>query len=573
MSDSNFVDNVEEGDESSDVGVSPEYGNPGTIQDENGQPPDVISFDAHDQTGEREADKTSILRFFPLSLPQSPFLVDSTGNPLPAGIQTQAHLRGRFSHSEDSPSLSNAGIAGTNNKEHGTDNVNGTNSKDAIGLIFYRRNKFKVFGTVSIPVTLSGIKRRDSHISRITSLHAELDAIESLEGTPVRVIHSNPKEKGVIASSRLDTASSRSSFRTTLTAEALPRVDLRFDRNNRNDESSLESLQQDPAISVPVCWEKLQFRHATAKKRGTWQYFYLRLTVTATLEDGKSHILSRTQSSAITVRGRSPQSFPSHTNKLNRSGPINARGQPANNFSMTDPTLANMQDQGLPKETTWRNNPMDFASIDCQAILDVDPENLLFYDFSDAGIWNNSNLRWQDSDVKNTEVQEYLGAVDAPMSPVDASINNNHTNNNHDLGYNNNLFIPSLETHLLPSIPNLGSIFNLPHSLSSLSADYSNLPDMSSTPFTSFPLKAGLENNGNISDAIPGFLGDINAENKQSKDLESETDETDDERRTYSYEYIPLSINDWTVPVEAVYVSFTFYSRVPSQVHYSTKLT
>ncbi|OKL57741.1 hypothetical protein UA08_06919 [Talaromyces atroroseus] len=557
MSDPFSVDNVE-GDESSDAGISPEYGNPGTGQDENGLPPDVISFDSHSRIGEREADKTSILRFHPLSLPQSELLVDSVGDPLSSSIQIQAHLRGRFSHSEDSPS----GTVGINNKDHVAEG-----SKDAIGLIFYRRNKFKVFGTVSIPVTLNGIKRRDSHISRITSLHAELDAIESLEGTPVRVIHSNPKDKGINTSSRLDTTSSRSNLKTTLMAEALPRVDLRFDGNGHSEEPP----RHDHAMSVPVCWEKLQFRHATAKKRGTWQYFYLRLTVTATLEDGKSHILSRTQSSAITVRGRSPQSFPSHTSKVNKTRPNNGRGQGMSNFAKTDPILPNMQDHG--KETTWRNSPLDFASIDCQTTLDVAPENLLFYDFSDLGVWNNNNLRWRDSEAQNTEVHEYLDGVDAPISPVNASANSNHPTGSHDLGYSNSLFVPSLDTHLLPSIPNLDSIFNLPHSLSSLSADYSNIPDMPSahsTSFTSFPPKTGLENNGTISTATCFAIKDSSGQNMpKSENPESETDETDDERRTYSYEYIPLSINDWTVPVEAVYRPHGVHARKVQNVEKS----
>jgi hypothetical protein len=36
---------------------------------------------------------------------------------------------------------------------------------------------------------------------------------------------------------------------------------------------------------------------------------------------------------------------------------------------------------------------------------------------------------------------------------------------------------------------------------------------------------------------------------------EEEEEDQEEERNTYSYEYIPLSINDWTVPVGAVYVS------------------
>lgn len=552
MSDIDFVDNVE-GDESSDNGIVSDLGIVGNLQDGNGQTPDILSFDAHDQFQSRTTSNESYLAFQPLPLHQSQPFGDPVDVSICSNIKIQAYLRGRFTHNDEA-SLPNT------HHEHTVDMANGTDDKDTIGLIFYRRNKFKVVGTVSIPTAITGVRHGSPRASRITGLYAELDAIESLEGVAVRLIHTNPKPKMTSTPSQLEPSIDSSDLsRNSMprTTQGLPRVCLWLNKNDRNGESNSDSTENNPGMSIPVFWDKLQFRHATAKKRGTWQYFYLRVTVIATLKDGTSHAISRSQSSAIIVRGRSPQSFPTHISKTMKTGATTGRGQ-----------QAVMRNQDSHKETEWSNSPANFQPTDYNSTFDSVPNNLLFYDFSDLGIWNN-DLQWQDGDEKTEELSA-LNTYHDRESAVNTS-----TNSAHSINYSNNLLIPSSETHLLPSVPNLGSIFNLPESLSSLSANYSNPPDAHGAPlssFTSFALNNGIGGADHPSLISPGSLENPDHETTQPEKPnimgEDESDETDDERRTYSYEYIPLSINDWTVPVDAVYVSSSLLSLMDFHASY-----
>lgn len=537
MSDFDFVDNVED-DESSENGIVSDLGIVATVRDGNGNTPDLLSFDAHDQIQPRAASNESYLTFQPLPLSQIRSPKDSVDVWLSSKIKIQAYLRGRFTHHED------ASLASTHH-ENANDIANGTDEKDRIGLIFYRRNKFKVVGTISVPTAITSVRNESFRASQITGLYAELDAIESLEGVSVRLLHTNPKPKMTSKPSQLQPSIDQndlSRVSTPRTAQGLPRVCLWQDKTDQDTEFGSNSAEENPGLSIPIFWDKLQFRHATAKKRGTWQYFYLRVTVIAILKDGTSHAISRSQSTAITVRGRSPQSFPTHLSKTIKTGCTPGRGHQAAS-----------KNQDNHKETEWINDSINFQSADYNSTFDSVPNNLLFYDFSDLGIWNN-DLQWQDGDEKAGEHSTLNGYLDRE------SAINTSTKNTHDMSHSNSLLMQSTETHLLPSVPNLGSIFNLPDSLSSLSANYSDPHDAHGAPmssFTSFPLNDGIDEAGPSSIILPGSLENLGREitssNKPNTMVEDESDFTDDERRTYSYEYIPLSINDWTVPVDAVY--------------------
>lgn len=407
-----------------------------------------------DASDKRDAESLTALQNLPQSNEYQ--LVDASRNLVSSNIQINAQLRGRFSQSE--------------------------NSADALELIFYRRNKFKVLGTVSIPGGIEAVQVSEiGQLLRITGLHAELDAIESLEGAAVRVLQSPPKDK--------ELTSSRP--RGKKTNEGLCKHGLAY--NGLSEENS-----------VPVAWEKLQFRYATAKKRGTWQCFYLRVTVRATLEDGSSPVLCRAQSAAITVRGRSPQSFPD-TNKKT--------AKPAKH--RVAETQNSMGNHG--RETNELSFPMD-CTVNTS-------DNLLFYNFSDLGTWN-EGMQWQD-DSNGTDSQEYSVALPGEGNENDRSSNNNSNDSSHSL------FIPSMETSLLPSIPDLDSIFNLPNPLSTI-------------PMGNMQMLQNMPTSNSVSESPDG-------------DHDEEQD-SDEERSTFSYEYIPLSINDWTVPVDAVYVSTLFLS-------------
>lgn len=544
MSELDFVDNVEE-DEPSENGIISDLGVVSTVQGGNGHTPDLLSFDAHDQFQSRTGSNESYLIFQPLALSHSQSSKDLVDVSLSPNIKIQAYLRGRFTHNEE------ANLPSTHH-ENAVDIANGTGDKDTIGLIFYRRNKFKVVGTISIPTAITGIRDGSSRASRIIGLYAELDAIESLEGASVRVIHTNPKPKMTSTPLELESSigqSDSSRISTPQTAQGLPRVCLWEDKTDQDGEPSSNPIEDNSGLSIPIFWDKMQFRHATAKKRGTWQYFYLRVTVIAILEDGTSHTISRSQSSAITVRGRSPQSFPAHVSKTIKASSTTGRGHQA---------------VARDQETEWSNGSVNFQSTDCNYTFDSVPNNLLFYDFSDLGIWNN-DLQWEDVDEKAGEVNSLNGYLDRE------SVVNISAKDIHNINHSNSRLIPSSETHLLPSVPNLGSIFNLPDSLSSLSANYSNPQNSHGatlSSFAPFPPNDGIDEAEPSSLISPGSLENLGREITSSDNpntmVEDESDFTDDERRTYSYEYIPLSINDWTVPVDAVYVSIEFLSLTGS---------
>ncbi|KAF5018017.1 hypothetical protein F66182_10022, partial [Fusarium sp. NRRL 66182] len=187
---------------------------------------------------------------------------------------------------------------------------------------------------------------------------------------------------------------------TPRTAQGLPRVCLWQDKRDQDGEPSPNSTEDNSGLSIPIFWDKLQFRHATAKKR-------------------------------------------------------------------------------------------DYSST-----FDSVPNNLLFYDFSDLGIEYN-DLQWQDGDENAGELSTLNGYLESE------NIVNTSTRNTQTMDHSNSLLIPSLETHLLPSVPNLGSIFNLPDSLSSLSANYSSPQDAHGASLSSFP---SMPVNDGIDEAGSSFL-------------------------------------------------------------------
>jgi hypothetical protein len=403
-----------------------------------------------DASEKRDAENLTALQNLPQSNEYQ--LVDASGNLVPSNIHINSQLRGRFSQSEK--------------------------SADASELIFYRRNKFKVLGTVSIPGGIEAVHAAETgQLLRITGFQAELDAIESLEGAAVRVLQPPPKDKEPTPSSH---------SRGKKTSEGLCKLGLAY--NGLSEENSAQ-----------VAWEKLQFRYATTKKRGTWQCFYLRVTVRATLEDGSGPVLCRAQSAAITVRGRSPQSFPDTNKKTSK---------PAKHLVAA--TQNSTSNHG--RETNELAFPMDCAVNTS--------DSLLFYNFSDLGSWN-EGLQWQD-DSNGTDSQEYNVTLAGESNENDRSSNNNANDSSHSL------FIPSMETSLLPSLPDLDSIFNLPNPLSAI-------------PMDNMQMLQNMPTSNSITESPDGD--------------QDEEEDSDEERSTFSYEYIPLSINDWTVPVDAVYVS------------------
>lgn len=129
-----------------------------------------------------------------------------------------------------------------------------------------------------------------------------------------------------------------------------PVVSMTEDKSSTPPEWSLDLStrpEQGPfQVSIPIAWKRLQFKHATAnngRRKGLQQYYIVRITLIATLDNGDVVHLAKIQSNRIIVRGRSPGSYETKKNAVdgkkieldlkiaadNNSGPRSTRVEPA----------------------------------------------------------------------------------------------------------------------------------------------------------------------------------------------------------------------------------------------------
>lgn len=527
------VDELSENETPSDAGVT-------SADQENRNSVGPRSFSAHDAIEATSSMSIDDLLAFRSLMVEASLPKDPNCQLLSSSIDVQAFLRGRFTRSDEATKLNIS-------HKYTTENINGTVEKDTIGIIFYRRNKFKVHGNVVIPTAVADYKLEKSNKPRINTLYAKLSAIESIEGHSVRILQTGSKTRLFTTATKTNSSNDqRQNIQNTLpeSNQELPHICLWQDQREPKDESSTNSTPSRSLISKPIFWDKLQFRHATTKKRGTWQYFYLQVTVMAVLEDGTSHVLNLCQSSAVTVRGRSPQSFPTHAKKT-----LKASSRSSGKKSHSTRYNSNIH------KNDWNEGSINMQTTDYRSAFSSLPSNLLLYDFSDLGIWN-PELDGPNVE-KNSEGINTLDNFLENESLLDTSTNNLDAVNS-EAGF----LIPS-ETNLLPNVPNLESIFNLPKSMSSFNANcyphphaqHQLLPGVTAPEFNN-SLAEPRHFMGVPLVSQPGSgQENIMSVNPENVALEEQILESDDERKTYSYEYIPLSINDWTVPVDTVYVS------------------
>ncbi|KKY18143.1 putative transcriptional regulator vib-1 [Phaeomoniella chlamydospora] len=162
-------------------------------------------------------------------------------------------------------------------------------------LTCYRRNLFQITGTITLPRTLRYIMTDQGDRIPILAQELTISATESVEGNPVKIISvpwKTPAGGG------------------TATAEEKvekepPSIPL--------DTMAGQDLDADYA-AFPVTWKRLQFRIATAnngRRKELQQHFVIRLKVVAILSTGAKVSIAESQSGAIIVRGRSPRNFQS----------------------------------------------------------------------------------------------------------------------------------------------------------------------------------------------------------------------------------------------------------------------
>jgi NDT80 / PhoG like DNA-binding family len=161
-------------------------------------------------------------------------------------------------------------------------------------LTCYRRNLFQISGSVTLPAGPLSILNDRGQTVKLNAMEVSISATESVDGSAIRLIvipwKTPPPNSPDLPRNQEQEPAPISIFNTVESGQA------------GNGE----------ATARPIAWRRLQFRVATAnngRRKELQQHFVLRLSVTATLEDGTKEAVAHAVTAPIVVRGRSPRNF------------------------------------------------------------------------------------------------------------------------------------------------------------------------------------------------------------------------------------------------------------------------
>jgi hypothetical protein len=250
-----------------------------------------------------------------------------------------------------------------------------------------------------------------------------------------------------------------------------------------------------------ISWKRLQFRVATAKnnrRMANQQYFNLTISVIAVCEDGSKEIICKSSSVPLIVRGRSPKSF--HTKK---ETPL-ARSSPSSSRNATESRPMSEHDKA-PKNKA-----------------DGSPTNELMFN---ADSWN-----WPD--LPSVSTSTTLGPQ----------------------------FIPRTSTGA--GKPSSGRIT---HSTQSSVCQLS-MPKSIPVPFVSADVPTKQTTSlASSSTFMKRQCLPLSLEGPVELDIAPRSERSGSsptEERELLYEYFPLSLNDWSEPVDAIYVSICWVHTI-----------
>ncbi|KAG9232791.1 hypothetical protein BJ875DRAFT_505777 [Amylocarpus encephaloides] len=179
-------------------------------------------------------------------------------------------------------------------------------------LTCYRRNLFQISGTMTLSRGISHIMSEQGRQIPLYGLTASLSAIESIEGKATEIISVPWKASAGTSSEDKNGA-------------APPKWPIDLNTNPELDPS---------AVSIPIAWKRLQFKHATAnngRRKGLQQHYLIQINLIATLATGEVVKLAEIQSGPIIVRGRSPRNFDSR-----KDVPLNEKKMDTKQRTMSD---------------------------------------------------------------------------------------------------------------------------------------------------------------------------------------------------------------------------------------------
>ncbi|KAL7916883.1 hypothetical protein GGI35DRAFT_474137 [Trichoderma velutinum] len=265
------------------------------------------------------------------------------------------------------------------------------------------------------------------------------------------------------------------------------------------------NLRGDSTGPTSFSWPRLQFRSATAKggrrkEKGPEQHFILRICIFALSRDGSEVLLSEKLSTPIVVRGRSPSNFPTVMKASGDNRKQSNAVPPLSSSNVDEGTLLSALPLGY-SETETVTSTLKLTRDDLAYTNDG-----LFFDIGTLGSGNNS---------RDIESSEFL---------------------NEDFYFPEDLITLSPNLNLDgPEFLNLALPDRFPH-------DCEDSTELSQPPVS----HVATEHHGQ----------EIRADGQRVQPSLETT------KKSFSYKYVPLDLNDRAPPVQAVYQPHGVHHKV-----------
>jgi hypothetical protein len=437
-------------------------------------------------------------------------------------------------------------------------------------LTCYRRNLFQITGSITLPRTLRYIMTEQGDRIPILAQELTISATESVEGNPVKIISVPWKTPA--------TGTSAPEDKTEKEPPSLPL-----------DTMAGQDLDSDYA-TFPIAWKRLQFRIATAnngRRKELQQHFVVRLKIVATLSTGAKISIAEAHSGPIIVRGRSPRNFQSR-----KDFPISG------STSSARKSLQQQQPPAMTRTSTGDSVPQQQTSAAKREKTPEVPQMIFQYNENELqpspGFpdWTQISTTTTQPLVPALSTPTYplpnpMSAMPAPMPSLPPQQAYSQALSSPD--------VPTPQTH--PPIQRPSSHptpTSGPLPLSLLDSDFDSPPPPPSnthtkakrpapTPTTSKsrPSSSTIQN-PTPSSQLPSQPQPYNqSQNPPTNALkrktlhptqppppqpiysQTTTSSTPDDSADLLYEYIPLGLDDWMPPVDAVYRPHVVHHTAP----------
>ncbi|CAM1507564.1 Fc.00g072050.m01.CDS01 [Cosmosporella sp. VM-42] len=271
-------------------------------------------------------------------------------------------------------------------------------------------------------------------------------------------------------------------------------------------------IQGGSTAPIAFNWPRLQFRFATAKggrrkEKGPEQHFRLHIRIFTLSQDGSEGLLSEKLSTSIIVRGRSPSNFPSAT-KPSQANPIQLASDPQH-----EPTRQNVTEDNVTP--VWNLGYIEIETSTPPHTFNKDGlasnNDALIFDIGTTEPGTDSrNINHSEFPADDFYISQDLNFEDTGFLSLVMP--------DRFLGGHGESLEPLRHSTLIPPT-------------ASIVGSYTQLEDVS------------LEQETWINDEM----------------IQPSPETT---KKSFSYEYVPLSLNDRTPPVQAVYQPHGVHHKV-----------